>query len=136
MIAHDLLIDSLYHLHVDTNVNLNEQIVSTVGQKRSKNKINQKYLWHYRLDHIKEDRINKLKKDRIFGSLHSESYPACVYYFQEKMSKLPFIGHRERVTELLISIHTDVCGPFDMHVSGGYSYFIIFTDDLSMSMYI
>ena len=40
LIAHDLLIDSLYHWHVDVNVNLNEQIVSTIGQKRPKDEIN------------------------------------------------------------------------------------------------
>ena len=47
-----LLIDSLYHLYVDANVNLNEQIMSAVGQKRSRDEINQKYLWHDRLGHI------------------------------------------------------------------------------------
>ena len=44
LVARDLLIDSLYHLHVDANVNLNEQIVSTVDQKRPRDEINQKYL--------------------------------------------------------------------------------------------
>ena len=72
MIAHSLLIDSLYH----ANVNLNEQVVSAVGQKRSRDKINQKYLWHHCLGHIGEDRINKLKKDGIFGSFDLELYPA------------------------------------------------------------
>ena len=75
MIAHDLLIDGLYHLHVDANVNLNEQIGSIVGQKRLRDEINQKYLWHHRLGHIREDKINKLKKDGIFGSFDSKSYP-------------------------------------------------------------
>ena len=36
LVAYGLLIDSLYHLHVDGNMNLNKQIESTVGQKRSK----------------------------------------------------------------------------------------------------
>ena len=40
LVAWGLLIDSLYYLHVDANVNLNEQIVSTVGQKKSKDEIN------------------------------------------------------------------------------------------------
>ena len=44
LIARDFLIDSLYHLYVDANVSLNEQIVSAIGQKRSRDKINQKYL--------------------------------------------------------------------------------------------
>ena len=40
LIAYDLLIDSLYHLYIDAIVNINEQIVSAVGQKISRDKIN------------------------------------------------------------------------------------------------
>ena len=40
LVARDLLIDSLYHLHTDANVNLNKQIVNIIGQKRSRDKIN------------------------------------------------------------------------------------------------
>ena len=88
--------------------------MSAVGQKRSRDDINQKYLWHHRLDHIGEDRINKLKKDRILDSLNLESYPSCESCLQEKMIKLPFIGYEERITELLALVHTDMCGPFDV----------------------
>ena len=63
LIACDLLIDSLYRLYIDANMNLNEQVMSVVGQKRFRDEINQKYLWHHRLSHIGEDRINKLKKE-------------------------------------------------------------------------
>ena len=114
MVAWDLLINSLYHLHVDANVNYNEQIVSAVGQKRSRDKINQKYLWHHRLGHFGEDKINKLKKDRILDTLHPKSYPACESYLWEKMAKLLFIEHGERATELLALVHTDGYGPFDV----------------------
>ena len=41
------------------------------------------------------------------------------------------MGQGERVTELLALIYIKVCGPFDVQVRGGYSYFIIFIDDLS-----
>ena len=109
---------------------LNEQIMSAVGQKRSRDEINQKYLWHHRLGHVGEDRINRLEKDGIFSSLNTEPYLACESYLQEKMTKLPFVGHRERATELLALVHTDVCGPFDMQVRDGYTYFIIFTNNL------
>ena len=40
LVAWGLLIDSLYHLHVDVNANLNKQIVSVIGQKRSRNETN------------------------------------------------------------------------------------------------
>ena len=117
-------------MHVDANVNLNEQIVSAIGQKRFKDEVNQKYWWHHRLDNIGEDRINKLKKDGILGSFHPESYPACESCLRKKMTKLSFIRYGERATELLVLVHTNVCRPFDVQVRGGYSYFIIFIDDL------
>ena len=52
------------------------------------------------------------------------------------MAKLPFVGHGERATELLVLVHTDVCGPFDVQTRGGYIYFIFFTDDLSRYGYV
>ena len=77
MVASDLLIDSLYHLHIDTNENLNEQVVSAVAQKRPKDEFNHKYLWHHKFGHIGEDRINRLKKDGILNLVKSELIPVC-----------------------------------------------------------
>ena len=88
--------------------------MSAVGQKRFRDDFNQKYLWHHRLGHIGEDRINKLKKDGILDSLNPESYAACESCFRKKMVKLPFVGHEKMVTELLVLVHTNVCGPFDV----------------------
>ena len=73
MVASDLLIDIFYHLHVDANVNLNDPVVSTVGQKRSRDEFNHKYLWHHRRGHIGEDRTNRLKKDGIHDLVKFES---------------------------------------------------------------
>ena len=56
--------------------------------------------------------------------------------FKKKMTKLSFRGYRKRATELLILVHIDVCGLFDMQVRDGYSYFIIFIDDLSWYEYV
>ena len=131
LIARGLLIDSLYHLHVDMYVNVNEQIMSVIGHKRSRDDINHKYMWYFRFDHIGEDRINKLKKDDILGLLNFESYPVCESCIQEKIIKLPFIGYRKRTTEILILVHTDVCSPFNVQVRSGYHYFITFIDDQS-----
>lgn len=43
--------------------------MNAIGSKRSKDKINFKYMWHLRLGHIEEKRINKLGKDRLLGPL-------------------------------------------------------------------
>ena len=88
-----------------------------IGQKRFRDEINQKYLWYHRLGHIGEDRINKLEKDGILGSLNPKSYSACESCLRRKITNLPFVGHGERATELLALVHTDVCGPL-MYKSG------------------
>ena len=125
------MIDSLYHLYIDANVNLNEQVVSAVSQKRSKDEFNYKYLSYYKLGHFREDRTNRLKNDGILDLVKSESILTCESCLQGKKARLPFMGQRKKIIELLALVHTDVCDPFDVQVRDGYSYFIIFTDDLS-----
>ena len=85
-------------------------------------------MWHYRLGHIREDRINKLKRDGILGSLHSELYPAYESYLRRKITKLPFVVYGKGTTELLVLVHIDVCGPFDVQARG------VIATSLSLSM--
>ena len=120
VVARAFLNDGIYHLHIDASVNINEQIVNTIGSKRFRDRISQKYLWHLRLGHIGDDRLNKLKKDDLLGSLIFESYPVCESCLQEKMIKLSFVGQEKRTTEILALVHTDVCDPFDVQARSGY----------------
>ena len=39
LVARAFLIDDLYHLHTNASVNINEQIVNTIGSKRSRDRI-------------------------------------------------------------------------------------------------
>ena len=52
------------------------------------------------------------------------------------MIKLSCVGFEERAIELLTLVHTDVYGLFDVQTKDGYSYFIIFTDNLSWYGYM
>ena len=52
------------------------------------------------------------------------------------MTKTPFIGHRERASDILDLVYTDVCGPISTQVRDGYFYFITFTDDRSRFGYV
>ena len=92
IIVRTFLIDDLYHLHMNANININKQIMNVIGSKRFRNRISQKYLWHLRLGHIREDKLNKLKKDGLLGPLTFESYLICKSYLQRKIAKLPFVG--------------------------------------------
>ena len=70
------------------------------------------------------------------SSLTYKSYPICESYLQEKMAKLPFVGHEERSVEILALVHTDVCGLFDVQARGQFFYFITFTDDFLRYGYV
>ena len=108
IVVHAFMIDSLYHLHVNACVNVNEQVVNAIGSKRPRDRLNRRYLWCLRLEPVGEDRINKLEKDSILGPLTSKSYPVCESCLQEKIAKLPLVRHGERTTEILALVHTDV----------------------------
>ena len=102
-----------------------------VSNKRKRDDVNNTLLWHCRLGHISETRINKLYKENFFDPYDYESLGTCESCLMGKMTKTPFSGHGERTKELLGLIHTDVCGPMTTQAYGGYSYFITFTDDFS-----
>ena len=69
--------------------------MKTVGHKRTRDDLNHKYMWHLRLSHIGEDRLNKLEKHGILDLLNFESYPIYKSSLIEKMTKLPFMGYGE-----------------------------------------
>nr|GEZ77134.1 hypothetical protein [Tanacetum cinerariifolium]GEZ88137.1 hypothetical protein [Tanacetum cinerariifolium] len=53
-----------------------------------------------------------------------------------KMTRKPFPHQVERAKDLIVLIHTDVCGPFRSMSREGASYFITFTDDFSHYGYV
>ena len=46
-------------------------------KKKKREDVNVTYLWHYRLSHINELRINKLYKDNFFDPYDYELYETC-----------------------------------------------------------
>ena len=106
------------------------------NRKCKRDDINNTLLWHCRLGHISEARINKLYKEKFFDPYDYKSVGTCESCLMGKMTKIPFSGHRERTNELLELVHMDVCGPMTTQARGGYSYFITFTDDLSRFGYV
>ena len=93
---------------LDVNHNSIMHVSSSFKRKRD-NQVNKTYLWHCRLGHIGEKRINKLHKEGYLDNY--ESYETCESCLKGKMTKSPFIGSGERASELLGLIHTDVYGP-------------------------
>ncbi|KAK8557946.1 hypothetical protein V6N13_008766 [Hibiscus sabdariffa] len=52
------------------------------------------------------------------------------------MTKAPFSGKGERASDVLGLIHSDVCGTMNTQASGGFQYFLTFTDDFIRYGYI
>ena len=52
------------------------------------------------------------------------------------MTKQPFNKINERADDLLGIIHIDMCGPFSHEATGGYRYFITFTEDFGRYGYV
>ena len=98
--------------------------------------VNDLYLWHYRLGHINQNRINKLRGEGLLNVSDYESLLTCESCLLGKMNNSPFTGKSECATELLNLVHTDVCGPMIISARDGYKYFITFTDDLSRFGYV
>ena len=126
--------------YIDNNLlirALNENIFYIErNMKRKREDVNVTYLWHCRLDHINESRINKLYKDKFFDPYDYESYETCESYLMKKMTKTLFTGHGERTSDILDLVHTNICGPMSTQTRDGYSYFITFTDDFSRYRFV
>ena len=67
------------------------------------------FLWHCRLGHINQNRINRLTREKIFEVSDCESLSTCESCLLEKLIKSPFTEKGEQASEVLGLIHTDVC---------------------------
>jgi hypothetical protein len=82
--------------------------------------LNPTFIWHCRLGHINEKRIERLHKDGLLSSFDFESFDTCESCLLGKMTKTPFTGPSERASDLLRLVHTGVCGPMSSIASGGF----------------
>ena len=94
------------------------------------------YLWHCRLGHVNKNRINMWTQEKILKVSNCKLFSICKSCLLEKMIKSLFTEKGERASDVLGLLHTDVCGSMSICARGGYSYFIIFIDDLSRYEYV
>ena len=130
-----LLQDSnLYLLNIVTPSNL---ILHTTmrGSKLKSTSSNSYSLWHRRLGHISQKRIDRLVVEGVLQPFDVRDIDKCVSCIKGKNTRTRGKGS-SRATELLQLIHTDTCGPFPTATRNGHRYFITFTDDYSRYGYI
>ena len=102
-----------------------------VALKKSKQGVNEAYLWHCRLGHVGDGRLQKLHKDAYLGAFDYESFATCESCIMGELPKSPFLGIRERAKGILELIHFDVCDPMPVQARSGSFYFITFIDNFS-----
>ena len=130
-----LLQDSnLYLLNVVTPSNLILH-TSMRGSKLKSPNMNSYSLWHMRLGHISQKRIDRLVIEGVLQPFDVRDIKKCVSCIKGKNTCTTGKGS-SRATELLQLIHTDTCGSFPIATRNGHRYFITFTDDYSRYGYI
>jgi hypothetical protein len=116
---------------------LEDKSVCNINMKMARlNDLNPTFIWHCRLGHINEKRIERLHKDGLLSSFDFESFNTCESCLLGKMTKAPFTSQSDKASDLLELVHTDVCGPMSFVAKCDFQYFITFTDDFSRYGYI
>ncbi|KAL0316519.1 UNVERIFIED_CONTAM: Retrovirus-related Pol polyprotein from transposon TNT 1-94 [Sesamum radiatum] len=87
-------------------------------------------LWHARLGHIGQERMTRLAREGLLGSLAKVNHPVCEPCMVGKACRKPF-GKAKRPTCPLELVHSDICGPMNVRACHGAFYFLTFIDDYS-----
>ena len=77
-----------------------------------------------------------LYKEKNFNLYDFESYRTCESCLMGKMTKTPFTRHGDKMSDILGLVHIDVQDLISTQARERYSYFIIFTYDLSRFGYV
>ena len=135
-----ILLDNVYYgfgyllngfMMLDTiNVFLNDDTSIYVVGNSSVNNDNDNVIWHARLGHIGQDRLKRLARAGLLGSLAKVKLPICEHCLVGKTIRLPF-GKAKRAISKLQLIHSDICGPMNVRARHGAKYFIRFIDDFT-----
>ncbi|KAL0295231.1 UNVERIFIED_CONTAM: hypothetical protein Sangu_3203200 [Sesamum angustifolium] len=81
--------------------------------------------------HFSQDRMKRLVDSKNLEIDNLDNLPACESCLKGKMTRKPFVGQSKLANGLFDLIHTDICGPLNTQARGGFSYFIMYTDDHS-----
>lgn len=114
------LIGNLFHLTNDKETYLTCG-TEPIGDACSTKPISEYILWHNRLGHPGKP-VMKL----VTGL---ESDEICISCEWAKLSRKPFGQAKNRSTELISRIHSDLCGPITPSSLGGAQYLLTFIDD-------
>nr|GEX18039.1 hypothetical protein [Tanacetum cinerariifolium] len=127
--------DGIFEIDMSCS-NTNDSSMYAISNKRAKINLDSSLLWHCRLGHISKKCNEKLQHDGLLNSIDIESLGKCVSCLSGKMERKPYSHQVERAKDLLVLIHTDVCGPFRIVSRQRANYFVFFTDNISRYGYV
>ena len=105
------LTDKLYKLNIKAT-NGNETLHSSnYGIKRKLMNENSSMLWHKRLGHISNQRIQRLVSEGILDPLDFSDFQVCIECIKGKQTNMKK-KNANRCSDVLELIHTDICDPF------------------------
>lgn len=89
-------------------------------------------MWHQRLRHLGINKMKRIIKDNVLPHIVIMDVNKSVWehFVKGKMTRKPF-EEGERATNLLGSVHSDICGPLNYKAYRNKEYFITFIDDYS-----
>ena len=94
--------------------------------------VTQSYLWHLRLGHASNDKLQHCVSD--MSSFHSnKDYIVCPI---AKHKCLPFPNFNHLSDHAFDMIHCDVWGPFAKATHDGFKYFLTIVDDATRSTWV
>ena len=92
-------------------------------------------VWHARLGHIGQQRMNRLAKAGLLENIEKVELSTCEHCLAGKTARKPF-GKAMRANASLQLIHSDICGPMNVRARHGAIYFITFIDDYTRFGYV
>ena len=88
-------------------------------------------LWHRRLGHMSEKGLQILAKKKSTPFSKGTLLNPCDYCLLGKQHRVSFNCKSTKKLEILELVYSDVCGPIEVEILGGYKYFVTFIDDSS-----
>lgn len=130
------LFGGLYHLLQTPGASFDSrQSASLLSCNLSSHKSS--FLWHCRLGHPSNSRLQLIKSALPISSSHPLQTPShCSVCHLSKQKKLPFPNSTSQTQHPFQLIHCDIWGPFPVISYDGYRYFLTIVDDYSRCTWI
>ena len=121
-------------IKLDLNISSYSSVNSTSSYVIGSNNIDST-TWHARLGHIGKDRMTRLAREGLLGSLTKVDLQLCEPCLVGKACRKPF-GTTKRATHPIEFVHSDICEPMNKKARHGASYFLTLIDDYSRYGYV